>query len=63
MAKILVLEDEESIRSFILINLKRNNFDVIEAGSGEEALEKLDEAIDKLQSEDISLEESFRLYK
>lgn len=46
MTKILVLEDEESIRSFILINLKRNNFDVIEAGSGEEALEKLDETVD-----------------
>ena len=39
------LEDEESIRSFIVINLKRNNFDVIEAGSGEEALEKLDETV------------------
>ena len=46
MTKILVLEDEESIRSFILINLKRNNFDVIEAASGEEALEKLDETVD-----------------
>lgn len=45
MTKILVLEDEESIRSFIVINLKRNNFDVIEAGSGEEALEKLDETV------------------
>ena len=29
----------------------------------EEALDKLDEAIERLQSEDISLEESFRLYK
>lgn len=29
----------------------------------EEALERLDEAIGKLQSEEISLEESFRLYK
>ena len=29
----------------------------------EEALEKLDETIVKLQSEDVSLEESFRLYK
>lgn len=29
----------------------------------EEALEKLDETITKLQSEDVSLEESFRLYK
>lgn len=29
----------------------------------EEALEKLDETILKLQSEDVSLEESFQLYK
>lgn len=29
----------------------------------EEALGKLDEAIERLQSEEISLEESFRLYK
>lgn len=29
----------------------------------EETLEKLDETIAKLQSEDISLEESFQLYK
>lgn len=43
--KILVVEDEEAIRGFIKVNLKRNNFDVIEAGSGEEALEKLDESI------------------
>ena len=29
----------------------------------EEALERLDETISKLQSEDVSLEESFQLYK
>ncbi len=29
----------------------------------EETLEKLDETIAKLQSEDVSLEESFQLYK
>lgn len=29
----------------------------------EEALEKLDETIAKLQSEEVSLEESFQLYK
>lgn len=46
MTKILVLEDEESIRSFILVNLKRHNFDIVEAASGEEALEKLDDEID-----------------
>jgi len=43
MTKILVLEDEASIRSFIMINLKKNNFEIVETASGEEALEKLDE--------------------
>ena len=41
MKKVLVLEDESSIRSFIVINLRRAGYDVIEAESGEEALEKL----------------------
>ncbi|SFG94307.1 DNA-binding response regulator, OmpR family, contains REC and winged-helix (wHTH) domain [Desulfotomaculum arcticum] len=36
--RILVVEDEESIRRFILINLERNSFQVMEAASGEEAL-------------------------
>lgn len=39
--KILVVEDEESIRSFIVINLSRAGYEVCEAGSGEEALEIL----------------------
>jgi len=46
MTKILTLEDEESIRSFIVVNLKRNNITVVEAASGEEALEKADGTID-----------------
>ena len=41
MKKVLVLENESSIRSFIVINLRRAGYDVIEAESGEEALEKL----------------------
>lgn len=40
MVKILLVEDEESIRSFLRINLQRNGFKVIEAGSGEEGLKK-----------------------
>ena len=43
MKKVLVLEDESSIRSFIVINLRRAGYDVIEAESGEEALERLKE--------------------
>lgn len=41
MRKILVLEDEASIRGFVVINLKRAGYDVIEAETGEEALRKL----------------------
>lgn len=41
MDKILILEDEIGIRSFVSINLKREGYDVIEAGTGSEAIEKL----------------------
>ena len=41
MDKILILEDEIGIRSFVSINLKREGYDVIEAGIGSEAIEKL----------------------
>ena len=41
--KVLVLEDEENIRSFVVINLKRAGYDVIQAGCGEEALERFHE--------------------
>ncbi|MEA4823763.1 MAG: response regulator transcription factor [Clostridiaceae bacterium] len=39
MRKILVIEDEDSIRSFIVINLKRAGYAVTEASSGEDAFE------------------------
>ena len=39
MRKVLVLEDEPNIRSFVVINLKRAGYETIEAGDGEEALE------------------------
>ena len=41
MKKVLILEDEVNIRSFVVINLKRAGYHVIEAGTGEEALDKL----------------------
>ncbi|NLM83418.1 MAG: response regulator transcription factor [Clostridiales bacterium] len=41
MKKVLVLEDETSIRSFVVINLKRAGYEVIEAGTGAEAFEQL----------------------
>ena len=43
MKKILVLEDEENIRSFVVINLKRAGYETIEAGTGEDALVALKE--------------------
>ena len=41
MKKVLIMEDEVSIRSFVVINLKRAGYGAIEAGTGAEALEQL----------------------
>ena len=41
MKKVLIMEDEENIRSFVVINLKRAGYEVLEAGTGAQALEKL----------------------
>ena len=41
MKKVLILEDEVSIRSFVVINLRRAGYEAIEAGTGAEALEQL----------------------
>jgi len=43
MKKVLILEDEVNIRSFVVINLKRAGYDAIEAGTGLDALERLRE--------------------
>ena len=43
MKKVLILEDEVNIRSFVVINLKRAGYQAIEAGTGQEALDKLRE--------------------
>lgn len=53
--KILVVEDESSIRKFITINLNRNGFTVFEAESGEEALELLNTISAKVVVLDIML--------
>lgn len=39
--KILIMEDEIGIRSFVSINLKREGYEIIEAGTGGEAIEKM----------------------
>lgn len=41
MKKVLVLEDEAGIRSFVVINLRRSGYEPVEASTGEEALRKL----------------------
>jgi len=41
MKKVLVLEDESSIRSFVVINLRRSGYEPIEAETGEQALDEL----------------------
>ena len=41
MKKILVLEDESSIRGFVVINLRRSGYEPVEAETGEQALEEL----------------------
>ena len=43
MKKILVCEDEATIRDFVVINLTRAGYDVVEADCGESALQKYDE--------------------
>ena len=41
MKKVLILEDELNIRSFVVINLQRAGYEVLEAGTGQEALDCL----------------------
>ena len=43
MKKILVCEDEAAIRDFVVINLRRAGYEVVEADCGEAALQKYDE--------------------
>ncbi len=43
MKKVLILEDEENIRSFVVINLQRAGYEAIEAANGQQALDCLRE--------------------
>ncbi|MBQ7580318.1 MAG: response regulator transcription factor [Clostridia bacterium] len=52
MKKVLVAEDESSIREFIVINLQRSGYDVLQAKNGEEALKLYEEHGDEI---DIAL--------
>ncbi|OON98439.1 MAG: DNA-binding response regulator [Epulopiscium sp. Nele67-Bin004] len=44
--KILIVDDEEDIRGLIKLYLKNENYELIEAANGVEAIEKLDNSID-----------------
>lgn len=44
MKRVLIAEDENSIRDFIIINLKRSGFEVLEAADGQAAIDCFDAA-------------------
>ncbi len=48
MKCVLIAEDETSIRDFVVINLKRSGYEVIEASNGEEAIKAFDEHSDEI---------------
>ena len=43
MKKVLIMEDEVNIRSFVVINLKRAGYEPIEATTGPDALDRIAE--------------------
>ena len=44
MKRILVVEDEDAIRSFVVVNLQRSGYIVVDAASGEQALTAYEQA-------------------
>ncbi len=52
MRRVLVCEDEDSIREFIVINLKRSGYEVVDVNCGEDALTAYEESNGKF---DIAL--------
>ncbi len=42
MKRILVCEDEDSIREFVVLNLKRSGYEVVDVNCGEKAIEAFD---------------------
>jgi len=55
MANVLVLEDQDEIREFIVINIKREKHNVFKVASGEEALEIVENNIIDVAVLDIML--------
>lgn len=44
MRRILVCEDEDSIREFVVLNLKRSGYDVVDVNCGEDAIDAFERA-------------------
>ncbi len=44
MKRILVCEDEDSIREFVVLNLKRSGYEVVDVNCGEDAVKAFDDA-------------------
>ncbi len=55
MKRILICEDEASIRDFVVLYMKRSGFTVLEAGSGEEALKKFAASEEAGEPVDVAL--------
>jgi DNA-binding response OmpR family regulator len=55
MKKILVCEDEAAIRDFVVINLKRANYEVVDVDSGDKAFEQFKRALEDDKPFDVAL--------
>jgi len=55
MKKILVCEDEDAIRDFVVINLKRADYEVVDVNSGEKALLEFKKAQEEDRPFDVAL--------
>jgi len=55
MKKILVCEDEDAIRDFVVINLKRADYEVTDVNSGEKAYEEFKKALHSEKAFDVAL--------
>ncbi len=53
--KVLFVDDEEDIREVVQIRLESNGYEVITAGSGEEALKKIEESNPDLMILDVMM--------
>jgi DNA-binding response OmpR family regulator len=55
MKKILVCEDEAAIRDFVVINLKRADYEVVDVDNGERGMEEFRKALEEGKPFDVTL--------